>query len=336
MEAQLKTLKLPNNLSTSLDRYATDFIRSPKVAALDPFVSDVSQGVYVTLHGHFYQPPRENPYIGAIERQDSAAPFHNWNDRICHECYRPNAFARILNEAGEVIEIVNNFEYLSFNIGPTLMSWLEQYDGEVYQRILDADRNSCLRLDGHGNAIAQVYNHIILPLANRQDKITQIRWGKADFQARFNREPEGMWLAEAAVDYATLEVLIAEGIKFIVLAPSQVQRCRPIAPEPDPRDPIAVFYPEVIALRTISISLSTTALFQEAWALKTCLIAQSSLPIALPKLSVLTVKKFSSFQSPPMAKPSVITSAVPKNRWPMPSATSCLNGVGQLPTLLIF
>jgi alpha-amylase/alpha-mannosidase (GH57 family) len=218
MEAQLKKLQLPNNLSPSLDRYATDFIRSPKVS-LDPLVSDVSQGVYVTLHGHFYQPPRENPYIGAIERQDSAAPFHNWNDRICHECYRPNAFARILNEAGEVIEIVNNYEYLSFNIGPTLMSWLEQYDGEVYQRILDADRSSCLRLDGHGNAIAQVYNHIILPLANHQDKITQIRWGKADFQSRFNREPEGMWLAEAAVDYATLEVLIAEGIKFIVLAP---------------------------------------------------------------------------------------------------------------------
>jgi alpha-amylase/alpha-mannosidase (GH57 family) len=197
-------------------------------------MSEVSQGVYVTLHGHFYQPPRENPYIGAIERQPSAAPFHNWNERICHECYRPNAFARIFNDAGEVVEIVNNYEYLSFNIGPTLMSWLEQYDSEVYQRILEADRNSCLRLNGHGNAIAQVYNHIILPLANHSDKVTQIRWGKADFKARFNRETEGMWLAEAAVDYATLEVLIAEGIKFIVLAPSQVQRCRPIAPEADP------------------------------------------------------------------------------------------------------
>jgi alpha-amylase/alpha-mannosidase (GH57 family) len=232
MEAQLKTLQLSRNLSTNLDRYATDFIRSPKVSDLS--MSDVSQGVYVTLHGHFYQPPRENPYIGAIERQDSAAPFHNWNERICHECYRPNAFARILNDVGEVVEIVNNFEYLSFNIGPTLMSWLEQYDTEVYQRILEADRNSCLRLNGHGNAIAQVYNHIILPLANRQDKITQIRWGKADFQARFNRETEGMWLAEAAVDYATIDVLIQEGIKFIVLAPSQVQRCRPTAPEVDP------------------------------------------------------------------------------------------------------
>lgn len=234
MEAQFNTLQLLKNLNTQADRRATDPIRSPRFSAA-PLSTEASQGVYVTLHGHFYQPPRENPYIGTIERQSSAAPFHNWNERICHECYRPNAFARILNETGEVVEIVNNFEYLSFNIGPTLMSWLEQYDAEVYQRILEADRNSCLRLNGHGNAIAQVYNHIILPLANHQDKVTQIRWGKADFQARFNRETEGMWLAEAAVDYATLEVLIAEGIKFIVLAPSQVQRCRPIAPEADPQ-----------------------------------------------------------------------------------------------------
>ncbi|HEY9828565.1 MAG TPA: DUF3536 domain-containing protein [Stenomitos sp.] len=199
-----------------------------------PLSTPRDRGVYVALHGHFYQPPRENPYLGAIERQSSAEPFHNWNERICYECYRPNAFARILNEAGEVIEVVNNFEYLSFNIGPTLMRWLEQYDTEVYQRILEADRKSCLRLNGHGNAIAQVYNHIILPLANREDKITQIRWGKRDFQARFGRDPQGMWLAEAAVDYPTLEVLIAEGIRFIILAPSQVERCRPIPPETDP------------------------------------------------------------------------------------------------------
>jgi alpha-amylase/alpha-mannosidase (GH57 family) len=199
-----------------------------------------THSVYVTLHGHFYQPPRENPYLDTIERQNSAAPFHNWNERIYHECYRPNAFARILNEAGEVVEIVNNYEYLSFNIGPTLMRWLEQYDTEVYRRILEADRKSCDRLNGHGNAIAQAYNHIILPLANREDKVTQIRWGKADFEARFGRETEGMWLAEAAVDYATLEVLIEEGIKFIVLAPSQVERCRPLPPE---RDPEGLDYP---------------------------------------------------------------------------------------------
>ncbi|NJL39075.1 MAG: DUF3536 domain-containing protein [Leptolyngbyaceae cyanobacterium SM1_4_3] len=185
-------------------------------------------GVYVTVHGHFYQPPRENPYLNAIERQSSASPFHDWNERIHHECYRPNAFARILNDQGELIGIVNNYEYLSFNIGPTLMSWLERYDVETYQRILEADRKSCERLNGYGNAIAQVYNHIILPLANERDKYTQIRWGKADFRSRFGRDPEGMWLAETAVDHATLEALVAEGIRFIILAPSQAQRCRPL------------------------------------------------------------------------------------------------------------
>ncbi len=185
-------------------------------------------GVYVTVHGHFYQPPRENPYLDAIERQPSAAPFHDWNERIHHECYRPNAFARVLNERGEVVGIVNNYEYLSFNIGPTLMSWLERHDVEVYQRILEADAKSAQRLNGHGNAIAQVYNHIIMPLANERDKYTQIRWGKADFRSRFGRDPEGMWLAETAVDYPTLEALINEGIRFIVLAPSQAQRCRPL------------------------------------------------------------------------------------------------------------
>ncbi|WP_390883451.1 DUF3536 domain-containing protein [Kovacikia minuta] len=195
-----------------------------------------AQGIYVTVHGHFYQPPRENPYLDAIERQPSASPFHDWNERIHHECYRPNAFARILSDRGEVVGIINNFEYFSFNIGATLMSWLERYDLETYQRILDADRKSCARLDGHGNAIAQVYNHIIMPLANDRDKRTQIRWGKEDFRSRFGRDPEGMWLAETAVDSSTLEALIAEGIKFIVLAPSQAQRCRPLASTdtPDP------------------------------------------------------------------------------------------------------
>ncbi|MEM8542937.1 MAG: DUF3536 domain-containing protein [Cyanobacteria bacterium P01_H01_bin.119] len=185
-------------------------------------------GVYLCIHGHFYQPPRENPDLNAIERQPSAAPFHDWNERILHECYRPNAFARVLNDQGEIVRIVNNYEYISFNIGPTLMSWLERQDLETYQRILDADRRSCDRLEGHGNAIAQAYNHIILPLANQRDKVTQIRWGKADFQMRFGRDPEGMWLAETAVDYPTLEVLADEGIQFIILAPSQAQRCRPL------------------------------------------------------------------------------------------------------------
>lgn len=193
-----------------------------------------ARGIYVTIHGHFYQPPRENPYLDTIERQPSAHPFHDWNQRIHFECYRPNAFARIVNDQNEAVKIVNNFEYISFNIGPTLMSWLQKYDLEVYQRILEADQKSAARLNGHGNAIAQVYNHIILPLANERDKYTQIRWGKADFRHRFGRDAEGMWLAETAVDYATVEALVNEGIKFIILAPSQAERCRPIPTEENP------------------------------------------------------------------------------------------------------
>ncbi|MFP4008424.1 MAG: DUF3536 domain-containing protein [Spirulinaceae cyanobacterium] len=193
-------------------------------------------GVYITIHGHFYQPPRENPYLNTIERQPSANPYHDWNERIYHECYRPNVFARILNENNQVIGIVNNFEYLSFNIGPTLMSWLENYDREVYEQIIAADRQSAERLNGHGNAIAQVYNHIIMPLANQRDKYTQIRWGIADFRDRFGRDPEGIWLAETAVDYPTLEALVDEGIRFTILAPSQAERCR-LLPTEDNADP---------------------------------------------------------------------------------------------------
>lgn len=210
-------------------------IASEPISEVDPLKT--AHGVYVTVHGHFYQPPRENSYLEAIERQPSAAPFHDWNERINAECYRPNAFARILNDRGEIVQIVNNYEYLSFNIGPTLMSWLAANDPEVYQKILDADRLSRERLNGHGNAIAQVYNHIIMPLANERDKYTQIRWGKADFRSRFGRDPEGIWLAEAAVDYPTLEALVAEGIKFIILAPSQVERCRPIPTQDEAEEP---------------------------------------------------------------------------------------------------
>ncbi len=215
--------------------FVTEYVptQSPTI---QPYQQKNTTGVYITIHGHFYQPPRENPYLNTIEKQPSATPFHNWNERIYFECYRPNAFARIVNDQQQIVGIVNNYEYISFNIGPTLMSWLETYDLEVYQRILEADRKSAERLNGHGNAIAQAYNHIILPLANKRDKYTQIRWGKEDFRHRFQRNPEGIWLAETAVDYPTLEVLIEEGIKFIVLAPSQSQRCRPFptAENPDP------------------------------------------------------------------------------------------------------
>ncbi|NET46807.1 DUF3536 domain-containing protein [Okeania sp. SIO2B3] len=214
-----------NQLNDSVVEVSLSETTKDRTTSVAP--SNTATGIYVTIHGHFYQPPRENPYLDAIERQPSAAPNHDWNERILHECYRPNAFARILSEQGELVGIANNFEYLSFNIGPTLMSWLERHDMEVYQKIIEADRKSCQRLDGHGNAIAQAYNHIILPLANERDKYTQIRWGKEDFRSRFGRDPEGMWLAETAIDYPTLEVLVAEGIHFIILAPSQAERCRP-------------------------------------------------------------------------------------------------------------
>jgi alpha-amylase/alpha-mannosidase (GH57 family) len=192
-------------------------------------------GTCVVLHGHFYQPPRENPWLETIEPQPSAAPFHDWNERIYWECYRPNAFARLVDSEGQILEIVNNFAHLSFNIGPTLMGWLERYDPEVYHRIQQGDRLSRARL-GFGNAIAQNYNHIILPLANERDKITQIHWGIEDFRRHFGRAPEGMWLAETAVDSATLMALVDAGIRFSILAPTQAARCRPI-PRPDQARP---------------------------------------------------------------------------------------------------
>jgi alpha-amylase/alpha-mannosidase (GH57 family) len=215
-------------------------------------------GVHVVVHGHFYQPPRENPYLETVVRQPSAAPCHDWNERVHRECYRPNAFARLFNDRGNLVGIVNTFEFMSFNVGPTLMSWLERHDPRTYQRILQADRRSCDRLAGCGNAIAQVYNHIIMPLASDRDKRTQVRWGVADFRARFGRDPQGLWLAEAAVDYATLEVLADEGIEFVILAPSQALRCRPLptdgAPDPewlevgggqiDPTQPYRCYLPQ--------------------------------------------------------------------------------------------
>jgi alpha-amylase/alpha-mannosidase (GH57 family) len=183
---------------------------------------------YICIHGHFYQPPRENPWLEAIEMQDSASPYHDWNERIAAECYEPNTASRILDQEKRIIGIVNNYSKISFNFGPTLLPWLEIYRPEVYRAILDADTECTEKFSGHGAAIAQVYNHIIMPLANRRDKVTQIRWGLKDFEYRFRRKPEGMWLAETAVDTETLELLAAEGLKFIILAPHQAKRVRRI------------------------------------------------------------------------------------------------------------
>jgi len=181
---------------------------------------------YVCIHGHFYQPPRENAWLEEIEIQVSARPFHDWNERITAECYRPNATSRILNERDRIIDIVNNYSKISFNFGPTLLSWMEHHAPDVYTAILKADRMSMEYFDGHGSAMAQVYNHIIMPLANRRDQITQVLWGLEDFRSRFGREAEGMWLAETAVNLDSLEVLADHGIKFTVLAPRQAIRYR--------------------------------------------------------------------------------------------------------------
>jgi hypothetical protein len=167
------------------------------------------------LHGHFYQPPRENPWTEAVPRQPSAAPYHDWNERITAECYRPNGWARILDDHGRIVAIVDNYRRLSFNVGPTLLSWLEDHAPEVYSRIIEADRA------GH-RAIAQAYGHAILPLCNDRDLRTQVRWGLADFRHRFGREPEGLWLPETAVDERVLAVLAEEGVRFTFLAPGQV------------------------------------------------------------------------------------------------------------------
>jgi alpha-amylase/alpha-mannosidase (GH57 family) len=184
---------------------------------------------FVCVHGHFYQPQRENPWLEMIEVQDSARPWHDWNERIDAECYAPNACARRLGPDGRIEAIVNNYAQISFNFGPTLLGWLERESPETYAAILAADRASRERFSGHGNALAQVHGHVILPLANERDRRTQVVWGLRDFEHRFGRRAEGMWLAETAVDSATLELLAEQGVRFTILAPAQAQAVRRIA-----------------------------------------------------------------------------------------------------------
>ena len=187
-----------------------------------------SNNKFICIHGHFYQPPRENAWLEVIEVQDSAHPYHDWNERITAECYEPNATSRILGEDQVIRNIINNYSKISFNFGPTLLSWMEVYARETYLAILEADKESMKRFGGFGSAMAQVYNHMIMPLANARDKETQIVWGIRDFESRFGRRPDGMWLAETAVDVETLEALAANRIQFTVLAPRQAKAVRKI------------------------------------------------------------------------------------------------------------
>jgi alpha-amylase/alpha-mannosidase (GH57 family) len=183
---------------------------------------------YICIHGHFYQPPRENPWLEEVEIQDASSPFHDWNERITAECYAPNSAARILDREKYIVDIVNNFAKISFNFGPTLLSWMEKHDSETYRAILAADRESQKKFSGHGSALSQAYNHMIMPLANSRDKRTQVIWGIKDFEHRFGRKPEGMWLPETAVDLETLDIMAEQGIKLTILAPHQAKRIRKI------------------------------------------------------------------------------------------------------------
>jgi alpha-amylase/alpha-mannosidase (GH57 family) len=180
----------------------------------------------IVIHGHFYQPPREDPWLNEVLAEPSAAPFHDWNQRIERECYRAVVAARLYAPPpdGRITGIVNTLTSISFDFGPTLLEWLEREAPDTYAAVLEADRQSRGRHDGHGNAIAMPYHHTILPLATRRDKVTEVRWGIADFRRRFQRDPAGLWLPETAVDAETLDVLAAEGIAFTILAPHQVVR----------------------------------------------------------------------------------------------------------------
>ncbi|MBR6127645.1 DUF3536 domain-containing protein [bacterium] len=189
-------------------------------------VNNEKDKVFLAIHGHFYQPPRENPWLEAIEEQDSAHPFHDWNERINAECYNPNSVSKIVTSDNQILNVVNNYEYMSYNFGPTLLSWMEEFAPLAYERIIKADINSRKVHSGHGNAIAQVYNHMIMPLASERDKQTQVKWGIKDFEYRFGRKPEGIWLAETAVDDDTLRVLVENDIKFTILSPYQAQSIR--------------------------------------------------------------------------------------------------------------
>ncbi|MGB6945587.1 MAG: DUF3536 domain-containing protein [Bryobacteraceae bacterium] len=213
----------------------------------------MNENRYLCIHGHFYQPPRENPWLEAIELQDSAAPYHDWNERITAECYAPNSAARILDAEGRIAKIVNNYSSISFNFGPSLLSWMKDKAPEAYQAIIDADRVSAQRFSGHGSALAQCYNHMIMPLANARDKLTQVIWGIEDFRFRFGRDPEGMWLPETAVDLETLDYMAREGIHFTILAPSQAKSMEGIDVTGQRIDPARVYRQKLPSGRSINL-----------------------------------------------------------------------------------
>ena len=204
---------------------------------------------FVCIHGHFYQPPRENPWLEIVTRQESAHPFHDWNERINIECYAPNTQARILDEKGSVVKTVNNYSRMSFDFGPTLLSWMESKAPDTYQAVLDADEISQKNFSGHGSAIAQCYSHMIMPLANSRDKYTQVYWGIRDFEFRFKRLPEAMWLPETAMDLETLQIMADQGIQFTILAPHQAGKLLANSKNPEQKEELDIYRPYRIELQ---------------------------------------------------------------------------------------
>ncbi len=205
---------------------------------------------FICIHGHFYQPPRENPWLESVTLQESAYPFHDWNERINAECYAPNTQARILDDKGSVIKTVNNYSRMSFDFGPTLLSWMETKAPDTYQAVLDADAISRKIFSGHGSAIAQCYSHLIMPLANSRDKYTQVYWGIRDFEFRFKRLPEGMWLPETAVDLETLQIMADQGIRFTILAPHQAGKLLADSKKPGHKEKLDIYRPYRIRLQS--------------------------------------------------------------------------------------
>ncbi len=215
---------------------------------------------YICIHGHFYQPPRENPWLEEVEVQDSAYPYHDWNERITAECYAPNAASRLLDGEGNIIGIFDNYANMSFNFGPTVLSWMQENQPDTYESIIESDKLSMKKFSGHGSAIAQCYNHMIMPLANSRDKRTQVIWGIRDFEKRFGRHPEGMWLPETAVDLETLDILAEFGIKFTILAPRQAKAVRELGGEGEWQDvsesridPTTIYLSKLPSGKSISI-----------------------------------------------------------------------------------
>ena len=278
---------------------------------------------YLCLHGHFYQPPRENPWLEAVEIQDSAAPYHDWNERITRECYGPNTRARLLDGQSRIINLLNNYAWISFNFGPTLLAWMTDGAPDVLRGIVEGDRLSRERRHGHGNALAQVYNHAILPLASPRDKQTQVRWGIADFKHRFGRDPEGMWLAETAADVASLEVLAEAGIRFTVLAPRQAKRWRRVGDsnwaDQGGIDPSRSTSAGSRQARPSRCS-STTAPSRRPSPSNGCSTAARSFTAGSCRVSTTAGNTRSWYTSPPTANPTATTT--PTATWPSPTSST--------------